>query len=357
MDVVNEHKQAQGFPMVDSLQQVLATGKQAFDWDAKFHAAGTKILPNGKYHGVGFVWSVAWSPDPNQYLSDFQIAIQVIRNDGHVRIVARHADGGWTHETTICQVVEDELGVKYDDIEYRPFDENGIDTGPGCGSAGLVNTLPMTVQAARKVKQQILEMCTSPGLDGEATSPPLFPDLSPDDLDIAESTVFEKSNPENKKTFREVSSYRTQYYQPFMGWHAAERHMNEVHFYGRQATFIEIEVDPETGEIEITHAVPVNDVGKCITPESLNGQQYGGVTMGLSHGRNEACVYDPATGVKLNDNLIDYMWCSFNDLIGHIDCQILENGLVMPRTASPDAARAWRNQFDHSGLRVLQRNR
>ena len=325
MSYIDEHVKAeQGFPMVNSLEKVITTGKEAIDWDNNWHEPGAKLLPNGKYHGLGFIWCVAWSPDPNTYLSQFQIALNVQRSDGHVRIIARHADGGWTHETTVCQVVADELGAAYDDIEFRPFDESGIDTGPGCGSAGLVNTLPMTVNCARKVKQQILEMCTSSGSNG---CDPMFPGLSADDLDTIESTVFEKANPENFKTFAEVSNYQWDAYQPFQAFHASERHPWDVHYLGRQGTFIEIEVDPETGMIEITKVVDVNEVGKAINPDSVNGQQYGGSTMGISHNRNESTVYDPGTGVKLNDNLIDYKWFSFNDLKGPFDCRILENGL------------------------------
>jgi xanthine dehydrogenase molybdenum-binding subunit len=325
MEYIDEHvKGPQGFPMVNSLETVVALGKEKFGWDEKFHGPGERILPNGKYHGVGFVSSVAWSPDPNTYLSQFQIAIKVQRSDGGIRIIGRHADGGWTHETTICQVVADELGAAYDDIEFRPFDETGIDTGPGCGSCGLVVTLPMTVTCARKVKQQMLEMCCTPGSNG---CEPLFPGCTPDDLDTIESTVFEKANPENVKTFAEVSNYEWSYYQPFQAFHSSQRHLWDVSYLGRQATFVEIEVDPETGLIEMYNIVNVNDVGKAINPESVNGQQYGGTTMGLSHNRNEACVYDPATGVKLNDNLIDYKWFSFNDIEGPFSCNILENGL------------------------------
>ena len=96
---------------------------------------------------------------------------------------------------------------------------------------------------------------------------------------------------------------------------------------GRQCTFIEIEVDPDTGLIYINDVVDVNDVGKAIDPEGINAQQYGGSYMGLSHNRNEATVYDPATGVKLNADLIDYKWFSFNDINGPFSCNIVEGGL------------------------------
>jgi hypothetical protein len=48
--------------------------------------------------------------------------------------------------------------------------------------------------------------------------------------------------------------------------------------------------------------------------------------MGLSHNRQDGCIYDPATGVKLNNNLIDYKWFSFNDIKGPFNPNFVENG-------------------------------
>jgi len=49
--------------------------------------------------------------------------------------------------------------------------------------------------------------------------------------------------------------------------------------------------------------------------------------MGVSHNRNEAEVYDPSTGVRLNTNLIDYKWFSFNDMPGPFQCNLIETGM------------------------------
>ena len=317
-------KGPQGFPMTDSLAEVIAIGKQKFDWANKYHAPGAKQLPNGRYHGAAFIHSIAWSPDPNQYLSYYQCCINIQRGDGHVRMIGRHGDGGWNHETMVCQVIADELGAKYDDIDFRPFDDTGFDTAAGEGSAGMVRTTPMVVVAAREAKRQLLVNCTSPG-SGGAT--PLFEGLEPDDLDTIESTVFEKANPENVKTFAEVASYNWNQYPAVIAVASRLRHNWDVWEMGRQCTFVEIEVDAETGEIFINNVVDVNDVGKILNPEGIEAQQYGGSYMGLSHNRNEATVYDPATGVKLNANLIDYKWFSFNDINGPFSCNHVEGGL------------------------------
>lgn len=321
--VLENVKRPLGFPEVDSLKNIIQIGKEKFDWDDKYHAPGGRILPNGRYHGVGFISSIAWSPDPNMYLSYYQLCVNVQRGDGKVRILARHGDGGWNHESAMCRVLADELGAKYDDIEFRQFDDSGFDTAAGEGSAGGIRTLPMLVAAARKVKQQILEKVTSVGSGG---CEPQFPGLTPADLDVKESVVFEIANPDNKKTLAEVANYQYAQYQGLIAVAAREQHNFDIVYMGRQCTFVEIEVDPETGEIIINDVCNVNDVGKAVDPDGINAQQYGGSTMGLSHNRQDGCIYDPATGVKLNNNLIDYKWFSFNDIKGPFSPNFVENG-------------------------------
>ena len=102
--------------------------------------------------------------------------------------------------------------------------------------------------------------------------------------------------------------------------------MGETYVMGRQAHFIEAEVDTETGEIEIVKVVNVNDVGKVISWEGCEGQQYGGTYMGAGRGRSEEVVYDPETGVMLNGNLLDYKIATPLD-IGTVDTLLVETGM------------------------------
>jgi CO/xanthine dehydrogenase Mo-binding subunit len=329
---VNENvKKKMGFTLDDPLAKVFAAGKEAFGWDAKYHAPGARTLANGKLHGVSMVHSIAWNPDPNQYFTAYQIGINVQRQTPLVRILARHADHGWNHESTICRVVADEIGANYSDVEFRPFDETGFDTAAGEGSAGLSRTLPMAVDAARKIRAMILKQCCTPCISGNepttVNQPAQFPGLTPDQLELKESVVFEKAKPDNKKTLQEVASYQWSYYQPFIAFSGAQRHNFEVYYMGRQATYVEVEVDPETGYIDIKTCVNSNDVGKALDPDGVNAQQYGGTFMALSHGRQDGKVYDPMTGAVLNDDLIDYKWFSFNDITGPMIQRISETPL------------------------------
>jgi len=76
---------------------------------------------------------------------------------------------------------------------------------------------------------------------------------------------------------------------------------------------MEVEVDPETGEIEITKVANVNDVGKAISPEAVEGQQYGGMYMAAGRSKSEEVVWDKPTGVMLNGNLLDYKFATIKD--------------------------------------------
>ena len=108
----------------------------------------------------------------------------------------------------------------------------------------------------------------------------------------------------------------------------------------RQAHFVEVEVDTETGEVDVTRVANVNDVGKAINPDAVEGQQYGGSVMGVSRVRTEQVVYCPATGVILNGNLIDYKINTMLDC-GPIDPIIIETGMGYGPYGSTGSAKMW----------------
>jgi CO/xanthine dehydrogenase Mo-binding subunit len=94
----------------------------------------------------------------------------------------------------------------------------------------------------------------------------------------------------------------------------------------RQAHFMEVEVDDETGEVFVTHVTNVNDVGKVFNFDGCEGQQYGGTIMALGRGHTEEIVHDPNTGVMLNGNLLNYKIPTMLDY-GHIDTILVESGM------------------------------
>jgi CO/xanthine dehydrogenase Mo-binding subunit len=146
---VNENvKKVQGFdPARDSLKEVMEAGKKAIDWDKKWHLPGTKILPNGKYHGIGCMWIEAWAVAAND---NRKIGL-TLRRDGTINILARRAECG-THGTSAhSQLVADEMGMRYGDVQWRPFDDPGFDAAAGGGSLGMLRNAPIMIGMARKM--------------------------------------------------------------------------------------------------------------------------------------------------------------------------------------------------------------
>jgi carbon-monoxide dehydrogenase large subunit len=68
----------------------------------------------------------------------------------------------------------------------------------------------------------------------------------------------------------------------------------------------EVEIDPETGEIEIMSYVSANDVGRAVNPMIVRGQLDGGAVQGIGQALGEAVLYDPESGQAMTASLMDY---------------------------------------------------
>jgi len=76
--------------------------------------------------------------------------------------------------------------------------------------------------------------------------------------------------------------------------------------YSFAAHFVEVQVDTETGQIDVLQVVPVHEVGRVIHPVAAAGQIEGGIQQGIGHTLYEDYQIDPQTGRSLNANFVDY---------------------------------------------------
>jgi xanthine dehydrogenase molybdenum-binding subunit len=89
-------------------------------------------------------------------------------------------------------------------------------------------------------------------------------------------------------------------------------------------TFVEAEVDTETGKVDLVRVVNATDVGQIIDPQGLEGQLNGCLgSAGLDSALFEEIILDRSTGRILNANMIDYKWRTFSEL-PPIDNVVLE---------------------------------
>jgi CO/xanthine dehydrogenase Mo-binding subunit len=350
MEWLNNYKKEHGFSARDSLRECIVKGKAAIDWDRKWHKPGTKKLPNGRMHGLGFAWTHEWDDSAGSS----EMAIYLERNDGTATILGCRADVGVNAETAYCQIAADELGMRIEDVRYKAqIDAGFFAMTPDTSTNMSVNGFAVR-NCARLLKRKVLELAVSPRAVTQLTSfPPAFPGKKPEEIDIKDSVIFEKANPLNRMTLakfigpsggmgpltpvkgepilaiQEGLKYPLHLTPPLFehAWQVQRGTYLGVRIrLCRQAHFMEVEVDTETGEVFVTHVVNVNDVGKVINWEGCEGQQYGGTYMAVGRGLTEEVVYDPNTGVLLNGNLLNYKFPTMLD-VGPIDTFLVETGM------------------------------
>ena len=336
-------KRERGFENRDSLRECIEKGKAEFKWEKSWHKPGARRLPNGRMHGVGFTWGQEWADS----LGGGEFAIRIERGDGTASLQSLGVDHGVEAENTYCRVAADELGFRLQDVNYNSHHDPGfVRMTPGSSTNLSANAWAVR-HTARILKQKILEAVTSPTAPSQRGSfAPAFPDTRPEELDIKDSQIFVKADPSRRMpvseyvkhggptgpiTATEILGVRTAFTEPLyaVGYHAQEGGYSPRSprpRLCRQAHFMEVEVDTETGEIVVTKVVNVNDVGRAINPMSCEGQQYGGTFMGVGRAKFEEVIHDPVTGVMLNGNLLDYKIATTLDT-GPISTILVETGM------------------------------
>jgi aerobic carbon-monoxide dehydrogenase large subunit len=94
------------------------------------------------------------------------------------------------------------------------------------------------------------------------------------------------------------------------------RRDNEMHtpVYPNGACLCEIEVDPETGSVDIKRYTSIDDVGRCINPLIVHGQTHGAIAQGVGQALWEECAIDPASGQPLMGSFMDYGMPRFDNM-------------------------------------------
>jgi carbon-monoxide dehydrogenase large subunit len=80
----------------------------------------------------------------------------------------------------------------------------------------------------------------------------------------------------------------------------------------------EVEVDPETGEVELMKFVAADDFGRIINPMIVEGQVHGGLVQGIGQALHEQCVYDGESGQLVTGSMLDYCLPKADDVINFV---------------------------------------
>jgi aerobic carbon-monoxide dehydrogenase large subunit len=283
----------------------LAKALGQVDYD-KLRAEQRSAREKGRYIGIGVsVYVEICGLGPSQVAGAvgfqgglWESAIVRFHPSGKVNVFIGASPHGQGEETTFAQIISDELGVDVNDIKVIHGD---TDTTPmGWGTYGSRTTAvggAALAVASRKIKDKAKLLAAH------------LLEAAVEDIDFDRGKFFVKGSPDRFKTIQDIALMANVAWNLPQGMEAGLEATsfydppNFVYPFGAHVAIVE--VDPETGRVDLKRYVAVDDCGPQINPVIVEGQVHGGVVQGIGQALWEGAVYDD-NGQLLTGSLADY---------------------------------------------------
>jgi aerobic carbon-monoxide dehydrogenase large subunit len=235
----------------------------------------------------------------------FEAAQVRVAADGSVTAYVGTHNHGQGHATTFAQIISSQFGVLLENVRIIEGDTAAVPVGTGTfGSRSIAVGGSALFRAAEKVLDK-----------GKRIAAHLL-EASAGDIEFARGS-FHVAGTDRKVSFNEVA--RAAYVPHRFPLESMEPGLDESAFYdpanfafSNGAHVCEVEVDPETGSVEILSYHAVDDVGTVINPMIVEGQLHGGLAQGIGQALCERTVYDE--GQLLSASFMDYALPRASDL-------------------------------------------
>lgn len=228
-------------------------------------------------------------------------------DNGGVELLVGTQSNGQGHETAFAQIVAEKLGVPFESITVKQGDSDWVNGGGTGGSRSLNMSggalLGASDEVIRKGKTAAGQVMQAGGKDVT--------------FDVVEGVgSFRVAGEDRMMTVPELAiALRHQKLPDF------EKGLDsDASYQGAASTFpngchiCEVEVDPDTGNVDILSYRVLDDFGRIINPMLVAGQVHGGVVQGLGQAVMENCVYDPETGQAMTASFSDYAMPRASDM-------------------------------------------
>jgi aerobic carbon-monoxide dehydrogenase large subunit len=263
--------------------------RRASDWPG-FADRQAEAMRRGRHRGIGC--AVFIEPSGGGISPKDQVAIW-FGEHGSVNVCTVAASSGQGHETVFPEIVASTLGIDVDRVVLRAGDPSGpkLVGNPSIGSRSAMSQGSVCKLAAETVIQKGYELAAS--MLEASTADLAFGDghymIEGTDRGVSLSSVIEQYASDDPHPLDTIAELPAQRAFPNGG------HM------------VEIELDPETGTIEIERYTTVDDIGHIINHVLAEGQIAGGIAQGAGQVFGERCHYDPASGQLLTASFMDYI--------------------------------------------------
>ena len=271
-----------------------------------FRAEQAAARDNGRYLGIGlstYVEICGMAPSAVAYTLGaragvWESALVRVHPTGKVTVFTGSSGHGQGHDTTFAQLAAAELGIDIEDIEVIHGDTDKVQMGTGtfgsrsavCGGNAIHMSIDKIQDKAKRIAANLLE-------------------AAPEDVVAEGGQYFVQGAPANAKTFQEVALAAYWYESLPEG---TEPGLEAVSIFDPQnftwpfGTHIAVvEVDGDTGEVELQKYVAIDDVGNVINPMIVEGMVHGGVVQGVGQALSEEAIYDES-GQLITGSMMDY---------------------------------------------------
>ena len=268
---------------------------------ASLRARQAELRGQGRYMGIGiatYAEICGMGPSVGVAGGGWESSTVRIERTGKVTVLTGVSPHGQGQETSFAQIVADEYGISIDDIVIIHGDTGRQPQGIGTfGSRATAVGGAALIIATQQVKEKMAQIAAH------------MLEANADDLVFEDGNIFVQGSPDSAVTFADVAATA----------HVAvnlppevEPGLEATHFfepsnftYPFGAHISIVEVDPETGEIDLQRYVAVDDCGNIINPLLVDGQVHGGIAQGLGQAMYEGAVYDE-NGQLLTGSFMDY---------------------------------------------------
>jgi len=268
---------------------------------AGFAVRRAEARARGRYRGLGHAVYIEQSGFPPDEFAELRFD-----PSGTLTILMGTQSSGQGHQTAYTQLAVERLGVAPEKVRVQQGDTASISFGRGTGGS---RSLPVGGASLAQAADKLIAK-------GRRIAAHLF-EAAEADVEFADG-VFTVSGTDRMLGIEEVARAAFNPVQQAPGIEPGFAATG--HYTPPQPTFpngchvCEIEIEPETGHIDILRYLVVDDFGTVINPLLLRGQVQGGVAQGVGQAMLEHCVFDPETGQLLTGSLTDYCLPRADDL-------------------------------------------
>jgi CO/xanthine dehydrogenase Mo-binding subunit len=280
-----------------SLEEVLRIAAASSDFQRTWSSCRS-APPAGKRRGIGIACSYR-GVSLGAEGTDAAGAIVSVQTDGSVIVSSGITDMGQGAQTQMSQIAAEVLGITMERIQFLNTNTSRVpDSGPTVASRGTIMGGSAAKRAAETVRATLLGVGASMTGRKEA------------ELALARNHLVEAASGERLASFGELAAECFSRGKPMFGFgwfHSPKtswdehRGVGEAYFtYVYGANIAEVEVDTETGKVDVLRVTAAHDVGRAINRSAVLGQIYGGVAMGLGYGLLEEFAVEGGVPKQLN---------------------------------------------------------